>query len=202
MLLLTARHCTLPEGSTTQGTSGSVADGGNSALGTWSSAANRNSSAHDATLITPTSGQVGASVYNGGVTSATSVKVTGVSAGPSVGGYVFDSGAMSGAHVLKVLQTGVSTTSSGVTISVTLASAVDGGLAVARGDSGGPVIYASTTSTTSGAGTGVVVSGLSSSVYTCPGGLAVTDPNIKCYHQVMYSPLQAVLTALGATLHV
>lgn len=139
--LTTARHCITYSNGGYIGTTGDIDDANGDALGTWKNSAAWNRPEYDVTLIKPNSGLIGSSVYSGGINSSALVTLSGATVSPDPGGYVWGSGANSGAHVLQVVSknAGYSVNNTPVTGGHVLATA-SGGVAVAQGDSGGPAM--------------------------------------------------------------
>jgi hypothetical protein len=192
--VLTAKHCL--DG--LSGSSGTVYDAALDALGGWSTVSTRNSSVNDATLLRPTSGAASKQIYVGSFSSANSVPIT--SFGSSTIGAIYcTDGAMSGQHCnVVVTAKGSNVTIEGhnfTNVQTASTSAPAGTIAVAGGDSGGPVFLPQ--SATSNNYKGSIIAG-AGALSSCP-QLAV--PGNPCYGTVFFSSANHVLADLGMSLH-
>ena len=150
----------------------------------------------DALAIKVTKGYNVGRVWDGPFNTTTqSQGVTG-SATNNVGDYVCADGANSGAHCNILIDN--DNTSLTVNIyrmySLITGSAPSGSIAVAGGDSGGPV-FSSTDYTKPGRiAKGVIVAGVFTK--TCP----ATEVGTTCYTRLFYSPIRPILAAFNVTL--
>lgn len=144
-------------------------------------------------------------IFSGDWRSNTLKSVRGTT-GNYVGAYVCTSGAMSGQHCgLRVeatnqrinLETGPG--ESHVVSPIVFAVSVDGSVAVAEGDSGGPVASQASSVPAIGFGlpygVGTITGG--GNVIPCPPG-GISQPGVRCFQRVAYAPLQESLAALQA----
>ncbi len=193
----TARHCITTSTGTYIGSSGDVEDAAGDDLGIWKNSSAWNRAAYDVTLIKPDSGTIGASVYNGGINSTTTVSLSGAKSSPDPGGFVWGSGANSGANTLEVVSKNTGYTVSGTAITgghvlAKRTSSTD--TAGAQGDSGGSVMRV-----VSGKNYGVGSLSAIPAAYlvTCP-TLAHNDGSAKCASRVYYTSLTGVLSSFDA----
>lgn len=194
--LTTARHCITEVDGSYVGASGDVDDADGDALGIWKNTGAWNRPEYDVTLVKPNSGSIGSSVYSGGINSSALVTLSGAKSSPDPGGYVWGSGANSGAHVLQVVSknAGYSVNSTPVTGGHVLATA-SGGVAVAQGDSGGPAMRVVSNNDY---GVGTISAFPTAYQIACPTLAHNPGGNVKCGSRVWYTSLTGTLASFNA----
>lgn len=194
--LTTARHCITDETGAYIDDTGDINDGAGDRVGIWRDTAAWNRPAYDITLVRPNNGQIGSSVFSGGFNSTTRVAYSGARVSPDPGGYVWVSGANSGAHVVKVVSknAGYSVHSTPVTGGHVLADAA-GSIAVAQGDSGGPTMRVVDSKDY---GVGSISAFPRAHEIPCP---TVAHTGVRCGSRVWYTSLTGALSAYNAHLN-
>ncbi|MFJ8473745.1 S1 family peptidase [Kitasatospora sp. NPDC094011] len=183
-VLLTAAHC---------GTSGTYKTGAGTTIGT----AADSDTGLDITVVN-TTGTPSGRFYDGTWDNAAGYSKRVVGAGHNnVGGLVCDSGAMSGVHCgLKVTRTEYAADVEGTWHKdMDVAERTDGTtVAVAQGDSGGPV-FASVTGGEDMQARGIIVAGGGQKAVCTP-----TATTTTCYDTVLYTPISPVIDKFGLSI--
>ncbi|MFJ3221389.1 hypothetical protein ACIPLC_36400 [Kitasatospora sp. NPDC086801] len=187
-VMLTAHHC---------GDSGAYKNGTGTVVG---SVADSNSDLD--TAVISLNGTPSGQFYYGGWDNAQGERRRTVGAGRNnVGDLVCDSGSMSGAHcALKITRTDTSTNVDGVWRSdLDYATRTDDHtIAVAQGDSGGPVV-ASVNGGDDMQARGIVSAGGGSTV-TCKWGTDTAAKNVTCWDTLAFVPIGPVIDKFGISL--
>jgi hypothetical protein len=201
--ILTANHCFHAYSSSSYTSanvfSGTNAQGifdGHTTVGTWQNTTGYNKPTLDLAVYRPSSGVSANTIYTGSVSSNSKVTIS-KAMNPVVGETVCTSGGMSGAHCdlsvdsVNGMKLFVNADQTTFTISSNLATAhsLSNGIAVAAGDSGGPVYdYQSG----SYAGLGIITGG--DGIFNCP------VISYKCFTTVYFTQLPLDLSTINMTL--
>ncbi|MFJ1936850.1 hypothetical protein ACIOGZ_29850 [Kitasatospora sp. NPDC088160] len=187
-VLLTAHHC---------GAAGDYKSGTGAVVGSVS-----DSNSDLDTAVVSLKGTPSGQFYYGGWDNAQGERRRTVGAGRNnVGSLVCDSGSMSGAHcALKITKTDTSTNVDGVWRSdLDYATRTDDHtIAVAQGDSGGPVV-ASVNGGDDMQARGIISAGGGSTV-TCKWGTDTAARNVTCWDTVVFVPIGPVVDKFGLSL--
>lgn len=199
--IITANHCFHNSLSYTTANiySGANSSGnfdGHSLVGTWQNTSGYNKPSMDVSVYRPSPGTSANTIFTGGVTSSSQVAISG-SKNAVIGQTVCSNGAMSGAQctltVTTVNTSGVFTNGDGSTFTIAsnvyIASAPTGGIAVASGDSGGPVYDYQNGSYV---GVGLITAGAGQ--FSCP---VITG---TCYSSVIFTGLTTDLATINMAL--
>lgn len=202
--ILTANHCfhTFIVNSNTSASVFSGTDGqgffdGHTTVGTWQNTTGYNKPVLDLSLYRPSSGVSANTIYTGAISSNSKVVIS-KAMNPVVGETVCTSGGMSGAHcdlsVDSVNGSGTFQNGDGTTFAIAsnLASAhsLSNGIAVAKGDSGGPV-YDYQTGVYVGLG---IITGGFGQFFNCP------VISTYCFSRVYFTQLPLDLSTINMSL--